>query len=75
MKTFDTALENPEDRIVLLENLMLEPKALNTVVGCSSFVLDVQSMLHINRAVFTKIVKFLDANIYPQNYVVRMGNC
>ena len=66
MKTFDTALENPEDRIVLLENLMLEPKALNTVVGCSSFVLDVQSMLHINRAVFTKIVKFLDANIYPQ---------
>ena len=65
LKAFNVTLENPQDRIDLLESLMLEPKELNTVRGCSSFVLDVQSMLHINRSVFTQITKFLDINIYP----------
>lgn len=65
LQTYDVPLENPESRVHLVESLLLEPKAYNSVSGCSSLVLEVQSTISPDLDVFSKIVAFLDANVFP----------
>ena len=66
VKSHDTVLLKPENRISLCDGLFKQPDNLHPFIGFSSLVIELQLLLNINRPVFSEIVSFLDQEIYPK---------